>query len=476
MASPDNQAILSTIFDNPVVKGALAGVTVVAAIVKYIKEAGERHRRAATIAKRYGFTGIQFWIIDRFPHALHLLIAWAILVAAFVEASVIGDQYLFGSAFLKALPWWGQAPINFLSASFVGLFLVALLFYLMFELRIIERGFGFFVGLVPAWRQTLEWANAEWQIDTSSGDAPALAPAAAALEQWANALIDELTSSQRSPSLALRPANLSQDSAANILYFGHVVEEYCSEKLSRYFAWTAFYQALGEVAERRPAPFLPDSIQAFSTQNSFFSVLLLANDHLDAANQIPNEAGLESAVEKAFRNLQSRWDGDARNMSKGVFGTDYGRVLRSSAFFLEIEGMRRQYAKLFIIWAIKPDATHPDVFRIPLNTGIFVKYIDRGIILVQGERFDLTSERVSICFEAIQRKIVKRVFDLLMETKDAPRTAWRQTECTDVTSRKLNWTWWVYYRVDTQAYASSRGYNSTSWRRSGNEIVASKTY
>jgi hypothetical protein len=294
------------------------------------------------------------------------------------------------------------------------------------------------------------------------------------LEKWANTLIDELTHSQRSDGLAIRPTNLSDDSAANVLYFGHVVEEYCSEKLQLFFRWTVFCEALAQVARTNAAPFSPDSVRAYAAHGAFFAILLSANHYLPPEGQIPNEAGLEAAVDDAFNTLRSHWDGDARNSANGFAGTDYSRVLRNSAIFLEIEGMRRQFAKLFILWTIKPGATHPDVFRIPFSTGIFIKYIDEGIIRTEGQRFDSTSELVSICFEAFQRKIVKRVFLLLTQTKDAARVAWRQAELTDIESRKLNWTWWVYYRVDVQTYVDSRGYKSDSWKRSDKEIVSEK--
>jgi hypothetical protein len=402
-------------------------------------------------------------------------VAYAVLIAAFIEAGTLADQYLLKSAFVSALPEWGQVAITFISNNFVVLFLVALLFYLAFELRVIEKILSFLVGLVPVWRQSLEWANAQWQIEADSDSAPILASSRASLEQWASTLIEELTSTPRSLSLALRPANLSDNNAANVLYFGHVIEEYCSEKRSQFFAWTVFYQALANVAETQRAPFSPERIRTLPAQTSFFSLLLSANVDLDQANQIPNDAGLENAVEKALRSLQTLWSGDAGNMTRGLLGTDYGRVLRASTHFLQIEGMRRQFGKLFVMWTVKPGATHPDVFRIPFNTGMFLKYIDTGVMLTQGQRFNSRSEPVSICFEATEREIVKLAFCLLTETKDPTRAAWRQAELADVKRRNLNWTWWIYYRVDTQAYAIAREYKSTSWKRSGNEVVASKT-
>jgi hypothetical protein len=171
----DHVDIISTIFDNPFVKGALAAVSALAAIVKYIKGAGERYHRAAIIATRYNFKSFTFWIVDILPHILHRVVAFGVLIAAFLETAVLIDQYSWGGAFLKACPAWMQSVANFLSTYFVALFLVALVFYLAFELRVIERSLAWLVGLIPHLRNSLGWANAKWQIGGDTVDVPLLA-------------------------------------------------------------------------------------------------------------------------------------------------------------------------------------------------------------------------------------------------------------------------------------------------------------
>jgi len=451
----------------------LAAITAIGAILKYLKGANDRARHAAIIARRYRF-GILCAAIARYPYRFHLAIAFVSLATALLEAMILLDQNLLAGALSKSFPGWLNSLVKFISTYFVGLFVVAAVLYLAFELRAIERLIGWLAGRIPAWRQTVEWPNAIWEIESDDNDRPSLAESKDSAENYANVIINQLTTQPRSPNLALRPTNLSDDSAGNVLYFGHVIEEYCSEKLNRFFPWTAFYQALADVAADVAAPFAPATIVARPLNDGFFAVLLSANAHLQPQCQIPNEAGLEAAVDEAFRRLVSRWTGDARRIAAGLIGTDYGRVLKRAKHFLEIEGMRRQFAKLFILWMIKPGATHPAVFRIPFSSGIFLRYIDTGIMLTEGPRFDTESEAVSLCFEAVQRDIVQRVRELLEKTNDAARVTWREAERQDAAARKLDWTWWVYYRSDTQTYADSRSYSAGKWKRQGKEIVAAK--
>jgi len=467
---PDNHLdLLEKIFDNPFAKGAVAALTAGGAILLYVKRAGERERRTKVIASRYHFGGL-FALIARRPYQCHLLIATSIMIAA-----LLGTVFLLAQGFsgtTSVLPDWMSAVMAFFSHYIVLIFVAAALLYLAFELRFLERSIGWIAGWIPAWRQTVDWPNAQWQIRADGDERPVLAESKNDAEAYANALLHTLTTSARSPSLALRPTNLQAASAANVLYFGHVVEAYCAATLHRSFSWTSFYEALANVAQDQTAPFTPHALAARPANTSFFPILLAANRHLDANNQIPNDAGLEVAVDNAAALLIKHWNGDAACLAEGAWGTDYARVLKQSRKFLTTEGMRRQMAKLFILWKIKPKATHPFVFRIPFNSGIFLRYLDQGIMLSEGNRFGAEDELVHLCFEAVQKDIVARVFTLLERTHDANRMHWREQEKQDIAARNLDWTWWIYYRSDTQSYADARGFVSAKWQRQGTDVVA----
>jgi hypothetical protein len=459
------------LFGNPVVRAALALLTVVTAIVRYVKESGERQARAATVSNRYDLHGPVFWLINRAPHAFHRLVAVCILIIAILEVAVFIDHYTLSGSAMALLPDEVQAAVGAVLRHFVALFLGALLLYILFETRALERFVSWLLGLFPATRQSLGWANAQWQISGDADERRILTPSENHVENAASQLLDELVAGNRNPNLALRPTTLTDDNAANVLYFGHVVEEHlASAGIS--LPWTTFYEALAAVAETVEAPFSPEGIEQFNPQKPFLTVLLQANAHMGA--KIPNNAALEHTIEKAFKTLKNRWAGDARNMAKAFLcAPSYWRILRSSASFLVQQGTRRQFAKLFILWNILPGTKRPEVFRIPFSTRMLVRYLDLGVARSEGDHFDFTGEPVQVCFEAIQQRILSRVFRLLEDTKDESRVKWREAEKKDVASRRLDWTWWVYYRADQQAYHDARGYESENWKIEGNkEIVA----
>ena len=80
--------------------------------------------------------------------------------------------------------------------------------------------------------------------------------------------------------------------------------------------------------------------------------------------------------------------------------------------------MRRQFAKLFIIWGIKENATYPEIFEIPFSRGMFIMLADDGVIILPQDRINLANDRVSICFEYIEKHIIKSAIKYINETND----------------------------------------------------------
>lgn len=468
--NPENHSAdsLSAVVENPFVKAVLAVMTLYGFIAKYIKSANKRRLENAAISNRFKFGWI-FWSVQRMPFIFHALVAYAALIGAAIELATLIDQFVLNGENLARLPLRVQSVVGYFSSHFVWFFLVAFLLYVLLDVRTFEHAIAWFFGLFPRMRRTIDWANAEWQLKPES-ERRILAPSAAELRQTATRIVDELVGAARGNSLALRPEGLSDEDAANILYFGHVVEEYCATYMKLSFPWTLFYEALGKVALESGAPFSVGSLKQYASDNGFFPTVRRANAYLAPEHQIPNDPGLEQGVESGFKTLRRHFHCDARRLARGFRSTDYSCVLHRSNRFLESSGMRRQFAKLFILWRIKPHATHPDMFRVPFNTNIFVRYMDDGVIRVDGSRFDRTSELVDICFEQIQWELVKRVYDFLTTTQDASRVAWRNKEKADIDKRHIDWTWWVYYRADVQTYHDSRTYNSPGWKRQGDEV------
>lgn len=456
--------LLDQVFGSDALKAALALVTVLTTIVKYIKEAGQRRARAASVSERYRLSDLPFWIVVRIPAILHQAIAIGALVVAVIEIAFLTDVYAAEGNVLLALPAVLSTPIEFISSYFVPLFIVAFAFYIAFELRALEFTVAFFTGLFPSWRETLGWSNAQWQIKSNDSERRILVPSGPNIDSAASRIIDEICSEKRNNSLALKPIGLDEDVAANILFFGHVFEAYGSAHGERYGAWTAFYEALADISKADDAPFTPATILAWPEKSSYHSVLLRANDLLDEDLQISNSAGLETAIETALSELRGKWKGDARNFATGMFGTDYDRVLSAAAAFLDTDGMRRQFAKLFILWNLKPGATRPSFFRVPFNANMFIRYLDDGVIRSEGDSFRYQTGPVQICFELVQREILSKVLALVDQSKDAKRAAFREKEKASITSRDIDWIWWIHYLADTQAYRDAREHQSTSWK------------
>ncbi|TIV57051.1 hypothetical protein [Mesorhizobium sp.] len=472
-SSVQDPDLLEQIFGSNALKAGLAAVTVFATLAKYIKESGQRRREASAISRRFQLEGsIPFLVIVRFPAIIHQIVAITTLILSILEIGFLADQYANQGRILSIMPPPVDTISSFIASWFVGLIMLAGAFYLFFELRTLESFLAWFVGLVPSSRQTLGWANAKWQITSDKDDRRILAPSKGEIEAAASRLIGEIVASSANTSLALRPAGLDNETAANILYFGHVFEAYRSAQGDRYSAWTDFYAALGQVALEPHRPFSAKSLKAWPQTKSFLSVMLEANEKLAADVQIPNDTGLEVAIEGALATLRRRWKSDARNISRGILGyPSYDIALQNSQYFVRATGMRRQFAKLFILWGLEPGAKRPAIFRIPFNGKMLIRYLDDEVLRAQGDHFDLESEPVEICFETVQREVVEHAFDLLTRTKDPTRSEWRAQEKARTEVHNIDWKWWIFYRVDTQAYYDARNHNSPGWKIEANREV-----
>jgi hypothetical protein len=353
----------------------------------------------------------------------------------------------------------------------IAAFLIAYLLYLINALDLL---ICYVIGLIPAARNTIAWANASWFIQDTTKTVPIFSVQQMQLKRLANDVIDTLVNSPRSDYLALRPQTLMPEAAGNVLLFGHVIEEYCSSVKRKSFKWAKFYDALSKAAVSSKSAFLPAEILKHNDSNHLFSAILGCNTSLPVEEQIPNDTGLEEAVRSAFVVLRNKWRGDATTLNRGLFGTDYSRVLANAKTILRQTEMQRQFAKLYILWSIKPDATKPDVFEVPFSRSMLVRFIDEGAVNVSSDRLLINDERLYIVFSCLDKKLIQTTRSLIEGTRDGIWSKWRQQERMDISSRNIDWSWWINYRIDTQLYAESRGHTSKSWKILDNQIEKSK--
>lgn len=459
----DYSDFIAGLFGSPTLRAVLAVLAVGGAIIRYIKESGKRDARSKELVESYGFNDRIFAAVNRWPHKLHMIASYGILCIATVQVAVLADSYLLKGAIQKQLPEWGGRMIEWLNTAFVAAFLIALVLYVLLELRGLEKLVGSITGLKPGWRNSFGWANAQWQLK-SDESRRVLAPSNEIIDRFAGHLIDTLVNEPANKNLALRPEGLPDADAANILYFGHVIEAYCGRVLNRSYNWTEFYDGLARVSLAEDAPFSPAAISVYPEDGNFLEVIIRANGEFpNTATKIPNDAGLENAVREALKTLRLQAKSNAVNFAAKRWGSDYDRVLRAANSFLKDEGMRRQFAKLFILWNVKPMASRPDVFKIPFNSNIFIKYLDDGLLRYEGDSFRRDDELVQICFEAIQKNLVCKVEELLGNSTDQNRTDWRNNERARINARGIDWKWWIYYRADQQTYHLGREHQSESW-------------
>lgn len=441
-----------------------------AAIFTYFKLSYDRLRRAVRISKNYHLSLI-YWLANIWPHRLYSIITLLIMLAAINFTAVKFES-------VKHLPRVGSW-LTWLADYYVPALIVWLLFVVSAYFQIIERAIVLLLGRVPRFRESIEWANANWHVpDDSTHPLLVLASSDEGLTRMANQVIDDLVNQPANPSLALRPAGLDNTTAANILYFGHVIEAYMTVTGGARFHWTPFYQAFAEVSRRSNRPFDPKFLLHFDgTSHSFLDeVLIHINDHLPVDEpKLKSEPDLEQRVNVAFKVLQKRFQSDARNIARGWIGNSYGALLDNSESFLQLEEMRRQFAKLITIWNVVDRLHRPRIFKIPFSGGIFLMYLNSEVMLTESERFSREDLSVQLCFEETQRRLMRRVQSLLDETREQKRLDWRKNEQSLVSSRGIDWQWWIPYRSDQHTYHLGRTYEPKPWKAINNYTVFAKS-
>jgi hypothetical protein len=456
-------------FDGPLSKAVAAILLFGGTLAAYISASRARSKSMKNISEAHNLEWL-FWFIVRLPANIHVWISRSILLIATFEFANIMYKYLYPAG---SEPRYVVTILNYINTYFRPIAAFAVVLYILFQSRGIEQLLLWATGLVPQWKNTLDWANAGWQVEFEPKDAPIISMQLPEAARVASTVVGELSTKQRSDRLALRPTNLNASVAANVLLFGHVIEEYCAESLHTSYSWSGFYQALSNIASQPNSPLLPERVRNAPRSDALFAAILSMNQFLPNGEEIPNDTALEARIQRAFQILRNNRDGDAANIARGFCGTDYSRILLNSKEFLDSLPMRRQFAKLFIIWGIKENATYPEIFEIPFSRGMFIMLADDGVIILPQDRINLANDRVSICFEYIEKHIIKSTIKYINETNDLTRAAWRETELAEIAARHLNWKWWLTYRIDTQLYADSRTHASTAWKLSGNELVKS---
>jgi hypothetical protein len=433
-------------------------------IFTYFKTSHERLKRARRIARTYEF-GIVYSVANIWPHWIYITATLLVMLSSI--------DYFAVKFFSDIVEWpYVGKFTNWIFEHYYEIFVAWLVFVVLAFFQLIERlTLGVF-GAFRDVRKTADWANADWHIREDGPQAAILASSQAGLTKIANTIVTDLIKQQPNDSLALRPRDFDNADAANILYFGHVIEEHTTAVGGPRFPWTTFYEAMGRVATAGGTrPFSPGALSAFDrASRSFLSdVLMKMNDHvaLDFPKLV-NDVTLEQRVSEALGILQDSFRSDARNVARGWGGSSYRALLNGSRSVFQLEEIRRQFAKLMMLWNVVDNLKRPDAFEVPFSGGIFLLYLNNEVLLTESEKFERKDPGVQTCFERAQHRLMRTVFDLIESSADSERVAWCKAEKAAIAMCGADWKTWVFYRADQHSYHLGRAAEKKPWKEVNN--------
>jgi hypothetical protein len=330
------------------------------------------------------------------------------------------------------------------------------------------------VWLIPSLRSRIGFTNATWHID--QGDvAPAIALAREAHRRVAGEIVTSMVTTGANANLALRPGGLSEEQAANVLFFGHVIEGAMSENGVHWSGeiWTAFYEALGSVAKLPTHPLDPSAVAAFAGTSFYQQVIALLNYHRPASlSPIPNDYDIPARVDESHKYLATTLGGNARILGKGFFGYSYQTLLKRSRNVpgFDREEIRRQFAKLAILWNIWPKARRPAVFKIPFSASIAIYLLDSSWLRTDANRLATDDPYFLNAFDVAESRLVDIGADIVANASDPPTQSWRETQKKNATTQGLDWNWYLRYRIDQHIYHLARTRRSENWRKGDRAI------
>jgi hypothetical protein len=425
--------------------------------------------------KRVGDLGYVHWFVDVLPNRILTIVFTFVLLSSLA--------YFYYKFFVDPSDTKLIARIlRFNYDNFYLVFAGWIVFVILAYFNIIPKVFENVAGRIPAMRETIGFANASWHNELEA-EAPALA-----IGNTARAFVDEvvqdLAVSPPNENLALRPPNVSDAEAANILYFGHVVEAYQLHVPSNgpRTGWTAFYEVMGLIANDADRPFSPEFIRNFDIdRESFFYKVLKRFDAYagyahprmrKAVTALPNAQQLEEAIDKAFRHLKEIRKADARNIGKGWWWFSYDAALRNIGDVLQPEELRRQFAKLALVWHIWSSYRRPSTFRIPFSRGIVILFLEKNFFVTDADEFSTADPRFQTCMEQGVRELLQIAYQAIEQTHNDNVVKWRDAEQLKARQLGIDWSWYLFYRVDQHVYHLGRTHERTEWNyRGGTSII-----
>jgi hypothetical protein len=446
---------------------AVAAIPLIESILTQFKGIKKRRDWVNEKTRQFGPLGGTHWAIDSLSIWISTAVAVIATVSSLAFLATNGLGWAAPADPLKGLLRWNDNHYS------IVLFIWLVHTVLVYTNGITRLLWGI-VWLVPAWRDRVGFTNATWHIHQGE-KAPAIALAREKQRRIPGDIANSLVTSTDNANLALRPTGLTDVEAGNVLFFGHVIECAMTQNNVRWSGdiWTAFYQALGAVAKLKDHPFAADAITAFSGESFYQQVVMRMDQHRpENLPAIPQDYEIPSRVDAAQHYLASHLEGDARALGRYAFGYSYNSFLRRSRLVpqLALEEIRRQFAKLAIMWRISPKARHPKDFKIPFSRSMAIYLLDQSWIRTDAQRLAVDDIYFLNAFDVAESSLVSVAADIIDNANDAPTKFWREAKIREASKLNLDWDWYLRYRIDQHVYHLARNAVSAIWRAGDKSI------
>ncbi len=445
---------------NPIeFKDITAVIPVLSSVFTFQKDVRARDNWTRLKTDKLGNLGRAQWWIDYLPNKLYLpvnvvTVVFAVLYLTYKIFYDQADTSQSAKFFRFFYDYYMPIFVAYMACTALGYF------------NFVSLAAEMLAGLFPSVKRSIGFANASWHRER--GDTSFAVSVARNPRPLAEEIVYDLVTSPRNKNLALRPPSVNDGEAANILLFGHVVEQYYSDDPAAdpKLGWTRFYEIMGLLASQPDHPFSPASMKTYTGRSFFYDVLKRFDTHVaNGEAPLPASQQLEEAVDRAFARLRDDFAGDARNLAKGLFNRySYQNALSRSRSFLPREDLPKQFAKLSVVWNfLGHHYQRPEVFRIPFSRGILLLLLEKNFLLTDAEDLNLSDRRLLSCTEEAQHRLLSSAFDALERTQNAEIVAWREDEKRQAVKLGIDWKWYALYRLDQHTYHMGRVHTPMDW-------------
>lgn len=257
--------------------------------------------------KEVGNLGFLFFFVNKIPYYFHEVSLGILIFLALVSLSE-GALIITNIEYPTWLPNIGI--INYAHWILIS----SLILFVIINYNFLSFFLSWFSALYPPNTYNIGWINAKWHLQDRDKAIP-INIDHNNCEYVANKLINALIyesnyNEDRAPSFI----EICEEERANIYLFGCIVENNIHKfKLQYEKGWRHFYESLGEMANSKQKPFLPQKIKDYSFDNATFFQLL--SDNCQNEINLAEYHAIKDDVYKTLNYLRDKHGGSAKSIA-----------------------------------------------------------------------------------------------------------------------------------------------------------------